>query len=116
MVTLWRTYSLSLIASHCLKVENSCNTYTTTSLSGVVPDHRYCASKGLAIHSYQTPQRFIFQEHLAKSLTKKYSGLGQQKDGFINYAILHVCCVHQDQMLCPLPEYAGLQTPYAKRN
>jgi E3 ubiquitin-protein ligase CCNP1IP1 len=45
-----------------------------------------CASRGLAFYSYQSSQEIIYQEHLAKSLTDKYTVLSQQMDQLIRDA------------------------------
>jgi xylose isomerase len=45
-----------------------------------------CASRGLSFYSYQSSQEIIYQEHLAKSLTEKYTNLNQQMDQLIHDA------------------------------
>lgn len=56
-----------------------------------------CASRGLAFHSYQTSQEIIYQEHLAKGLTEKYTVLNQQMDQLIHDANAQIT-VLQDKM------------------
>lgn len=66
---------------------NPSEDYKTSVLSGLSPTIiMECASRGLAFYSYQASQEIIYQEHLAKSLTEKYSNLSQQMDQLINDA------------------------------
>lgn len=65
--------------------------YKTSVLSGLSPSIIMdCASRGLAFYSYQASQEIIYQEHLAKSLTEKYSDLNQQMDTLINDANVQI--------------------------
>jgi hypothetical protein len=43
-----------------------------------------CASRGLGFYIYQSPQEIIYDEHLAKSLTEKYSTVSQHMDQLIH--------------------------------
>jgi hypothetical protein len=58
-----------------------------------------CASRGLAFWSYQATQEIVYQEHLAKSFTEKYSNLNQQMDQLINDANAQIK-VLQDKIQC----------------
>ncbi|KAF2189743.1 hypothetical protein K469DRAFT_747758 [Zopfia rhizophila CBS 207.26] len=66
---------------------NPTEDYKTSVLSGLGPTIiMECASRGLAFYSYQASQEIIYQEHLAKSLTEKYTNLSQQMDQLIHDA------------------------------
>ena len=61
--------------------------YKTSVLSGLSPTIiMECASRGLGFYSYQASQEIIYQEHLAKSLTEKYTLLNQQVDRLVHDA------------------------------
>jgi hypothetical protein len=63
---------------------NPSEDYKTSVLSGLSPTViMECASRGLSFYSYQSAQEIIYQEHLAKSLTEKYTTLSQQMDQLI---------------------------------
>jgi hypothetical protein len=77
---------------------NPSEDYKTSVLSGLCPAIiMECASRGLAFHSYQTSQEIIYQEHLAKGLTEKYTTLGQQMDQLIHDANSQIKAL-QDKM------------------
>lgn len=66
---------------------NPSEDYKTSILSGLSPAViMEVASRGLGFSTYQSSQEIIYQEHLAKSLTEKYSTLGQQMDQLIHDA------------------------------
>lgn len=68
-----------------------------------------CAGRGLAFYSYQSSQEIIYQEHLAKSLTDKYSNLNQQMDQLIHDANAQIK-VLQDKIQAMQTEQAALET------
>ncbi|KAF2196845.1 hypothetical protein GQ43DRAFT_382355 [Delitschia confertaspora ATCC 74209] len=66
---------------------NPTEDYKTSVLSGLSPSIiMECATRGLAFYSYQASQEIIYEEHLAKSLTDKYTTLSQQMDQLIHEA------------------------------
>jgi hypothetical protein len=66
---------------------NPSEDYKTSVLSGLSPTIiMECASRGLGFYTYQSSQEIIYQEHLAKSLTEKYTSLSQQMDQLIHDA------------------------------
>ncbi|KAF2120971.1 hypothetical protein BDV96DRAFT_641610 [Lophiotrema nucula] len=70
---------------------NPSEDYKTSVLSGLSPTIiMECASRGLQFYSYQASQEIVYQEHLAKSLTEKYSNLSQQMDQLIHDANAHI--------------------------
>ncbi|KAF2472159.1 uncharacterized protein BDR25DRAFT_221303 [Lindgomyces ingoldianus] len=67
-----------------------------------------CASRGLAFFSYQASQEIIYQEHLAKNLTERYTNLSQQMDQLIHDANSQIK-VLQDKMQAMQAEQASLE-------
>ncbi|CAI6248047.1 unnamed protein product [Periconia digitata] len=66
---------------------NPSEEYKTCILSGLNPAAIMdCASRGLSFFSYQTSQEILYQDHLAKSLTDRYSTLNQQMDQLVHDA------------------------------
>ncbi|KAI0380458.1 hypothetical protein F5Y04DRAFT_289435 [Hypomontagnella monticulosa] len=66
---------------------NPSEDYKTSVLSGLSPHIIIeCASRALSFWAYQATQEVIFQEHLGKALTEKYSNLSVHLDKVINDA------------------------------
>ncbi|KAF2131486.1 hypothetical protein P153DRAFT_286395 [Dothidotthia symphoricarpi CBS 119687] len=83
--------------------------YKTSVLSGLSPTIiMECASRGLAFHSYQTSQEIIYQEHLAKGLSEKYTTLSQQMDHLIHDANSQIKLL-QDRMQAMQAEQTTLE-------
>lgn len=70
--------------------------YKTSLLSGLSPTIiMETASRGLAFFSYQVAQEVVYQEHLAKGLTEKYSTLSQQMDQLIHDGNTQIKALHE---------------------
>ncbi|KAH7035672.1 uncharacterized protein B0I36DRAFT_239910 [Microdochium trichocladiopsis] len=66
---------------------NPSEDYKTSVLSGLTP-HTIIetASRGLSFWAYQTTQEVVYQEHLSKKLTEKYTDLNHHLERIINEA------------------------------
>ncbi|KAI0908900.1 hypothetical protein F4823DRAFT_596770 [Ustulina deusta] len=61
--------------------------YKTSVLSGLSPNVIIdCASRALSFWAYQVTQEIIFQQHMSKTLTEKYSNLNVHLDKVVNEA------------------------------
>ncbi|KAI0433659.1 hypothetical protein F5Y09DRAFT_338476 [Xylaria sp. FL1042] len=61
--------------------------YKTSVLSGLSPNVIMdCASRALSFWAYQVTQEIIFQQHMSKTLTEKYSNLNVHLDKVVNDA------------------------------
>ncbi|KAJ8129626.1 hypothetical protein O1611_g4007 [Lasiodiplodia mahajangana] len=61
--------------------------YKTSVLSGLSPNVIIdCASRALSFWAYQVTQEIIFQQHMSKTLTEKYSSLNVHLDKVVNEA------------------------------
>ncbi|GAW19982.1 hypothetical protein ANO14919_094760 [Xylariales sp. No.14919] len=61
--------------------------YKTSVLSGLSPNVIIdCASRALSFWAYQVTQEIIFQKHMSKTLTEKYSNLNVHLDKVVNDA------------------------------
>ncbi|KAI0539266.1 hypothetical protein GGR58DRAFT_524801 [Xylaria digitata] len=61
--------------------------YKTSVLSGLSPNVIIdCASRALSFWAYQVTQEIIFQQHMSKTLTEKYSNLNVHLDKVVNDA------------------------------
>ncbi|KAI0148233.1 hypothetical protein F4776DRAFT_660404 [Hypoxylon sp. NC0597] len=70
---------------------NPSEDYKTSVLSGLSPNIIIeCASRALSFWAYQATQEVVYQEHLSKALTEKYSGLNVHLDKVINEANLEI--------------------------
>ncbi|KAF2661351.1 hypothetical protein K491DRAFT_710928 [Lophiostoma macrostomum CBS 122681] len=88
---------------------NPSEDYKTSVLSGLSPTViMECASRGLAFYSYQSSQEIVYQEHLAKSLTEKYTNLNQQMDQLIHEANAQIKGL-QDKIQSMQVEQASLE-------
>ncbi|KAF2272097.1 uncharacterized protein EI97DRAFT_407010 [Westerdykella ornata] len=88
---------------------NPSEDYKTSVLSGLSPTIiMECASRGLSFYSYQASQEIVYQEHLAKSLTDKYTTLNQQMDQLIHDANTQIKML-QDKLQTMQAEQATLE-------
>ncbi|OTA63136.1 hypothetical protein K449DRAFT_329426 [Hypoxylon sp. EC38] len=70
---------------------NPSEDYKTSVLSGLSPNIiMECASRALSFWAYQATQEVVYQEHLSKALTEKYSSLNVHLDKVINEANLEI--------------------------
>ncbi|KAI1409048.1 hypothetical protein F5Y13DRAFT_203871 [Hypoxylon sp. FL1857] len=70
---------------------NPSEDYKTSVLSGLSPNIIIeCASRALSFWAYQATQEVVYQEHLSKALTEKYSSLNVHLDKVINEANLEI--------------------------
>ncbi|KAI1205886.1 uncharacterized protein F4807DRAFT_464348 [Annulohypoxylon truncatum] len=70
---------------------NPSEDYKTSVLSGLSPNIIIeCASRALSFWAYQATQEVVYQEHLSKALTEKYSNLSVHLDKVINEANLEI--------------------------
>ncbi|KAF1968619.1 hypothetical protein BU23DRAFT_479677 [Bimuria novae-zelandiae CBS 107.79] len=67
-----------------------------------------CASRGLAFYSYQSSQEVIYQEHLAKALTEKYTSLSQDMDQLVHDANARITAL-QEKLQAMQEEQASLE-------
>ncbi|KAI0173343.1 hypothetical protein GGR52DRAFT_590485 [Hypoxylon sp. FL1284] len=66
---------------------NPSEDYKTSVLSGLSPNVIIeCASRALSFWAYQASQEVVYQEHLSRALTEKYSSLSVHLDKVINEA------------------------------
>lgn len=90
---------------------NPSEDYKTSVLSGLSPTIiMECASRGLSFYTYQSSQEIIYQEHLAKSLTEKYTVLSQQMDQLIHDANAQIKALQdklQSMLKAPYPMAAS---------
>ncbi|KAI2472365.1 hypothetical protein F4781DRAFT_445336 [Annulohypoxylon bovei var. microspora] len=77
---------------------NPSEDYKTSVLSGLSPNIIIeCASRALSFWAYQATQEVVYQEHLSKALTEKYSNLSVHLDKVINEANLEISSMRMDQ-------------------
>ncbi|KAI0889602.1 uncharacterized protein GGS22DRAFT_176883 [Annulohypoxylon maeteangense] len=70
---------------------NPSEDYKTSVLSGLSPNIIIeCASRALSFWAYQATQEVVYQEHLSKALTEKYSNLSVHLDKVINEANIEI--------------------------
>ncbi|KAI1757104.1 hypothetical protein F4782DRAFT_481241 [Xylaria castorea] len=69
--------------------------YKTSVLSGLSPNVIIdCASRALSFWAYQVTQEIIFQQHMSKTLTEKYSSLNVHLDKVVNDANAEITNCH----------------------
>ncbi|KAI0203860.1 hypothetical protein F4808DRAFT_476218 [Astrocystis sublimbata] len=69
--------------------------YKTSVLSGLSPNVIIdCASRALSFWAYQVTQEIIFQQHMSKTLTEKYSSLNVHLDKVVNEANAEIANCH----------------------
>ncbi|KAI0466448.1 hypothetical protein F4859DRAFT_526731 [Xylaria cf. heliscus] len=69
--------------------------YKTSVLSGLSPNVIIdCASRALSFWAYQVTQEIIFQQHMSKTLTEKYSSLNVHLDKVVNEANAEISNCH----------------------
>ncbi|KAI1734773.1 hypothetical protein F4680DRAFT_453651 [Xylaria scruposa] len=69
--------------------------YKTSVLSGLSPNVIIdCASRALSFWAYQVTQEIIFQQHMSKTLTEKYSSLNVHLDKVVNDANAEIANCH----------------------
>ncbi|KAI0450859.1 hypothetical protein F5B21DRAFT_489012 [Xylaria acuta] len=69
--------------------------YKTSVLSGLSPNVIIdCASRALSFWAYQVTQEIIFQQHMSKTLTEKYSSLNIHLDKVVNEANAQIANCH----------------------
>ncbi|KAI1814669.1 hypothetical protein GGS20DRAFT_547327 [Poronia punctata] len=69
--------------------------YKTSVLSGLSPNVIMdCASRALSFWAYQVTQEIIYQEHMSKTLTSKYSSLNVHLDKVVNDANAEITNCH----------------------
>ncbi|KAI1176677.1 hypothetical protein F4777DRAFT_577785 [Nemania sp. FL0916] len=69
--------------------------YKTSVLSGLSPNVIIdCASRALSFWAYQVTQEIIFQQHMSKTLTEKYSNLNVHLDKVVNDANAEIANSH----------------------
>ncbi|KAI1156689.1 hypothetical protein F4825DRAFT_458875 [Nemania diffusa] len=69
--------------------------YKTSVLSGLSPNVIIdCASRALSFWAYQVTQEIIFQQHMSKTLTEKYSNLNVHLDKLVNEANAEISNCH----------------------
>ncbi|KAI0409411.1 hypothetical protein F4802DRAFT_604166 [Xylaria palmicola] len=69
--------------------------YKTSVLSGLSPNIIIdCASRALSFWAYQVTQEIIFQQHMSKTLTEKYSSLNVHLDKVVNEANAEIANCH----------------------
>ncbi|KAI1456622.1 hypothetical protein F4805DRAFT_475763 [Annulohypoxylon moriforme] len=77
---------------------NPSEDYKTSVLSGLSPNIIIeCASRALSFWAYQATQEVVYQEHLSKALTEKYSNLNVHLDKVINEANFEINSMRMDQ-------------------
>ncbi|KAI0833955.1 hypothetical protein F5Y06DRAFT_307273 [Hypoxylon sp. FL0890] len=70
---------------------NPSEDYKTSVLSGLSPNTiMECASRALSFWAYQATQEVVYQEHISKAVTEKYSSLNVHLDKVINEANLEI--------------------------
>lgn len=69
-----------------------------------------CAGRGLSFYTYQASQEIIYQQHLAKGLTEKYTSLSQQMEQLIHDANAQIK-VLQDKLQGLLRPVVRFPTP-----
>ncbi|KAI1103906.1 hypothetical protein F4804DRAFT_308854 [Jackrogersella minutella] len=70
---------------------NPSEDYKTSVLSGLSPNVIIeCTSRALSFWAYQATQEVVYQEHLSKALTEKYSNLSVHLDKVISEANLEI--------------------------
>ncbi|KAI3323567.1 hypothetical protein HD806DRAFT_522710 [Xylariaceae sp. AK1471] len=69
--------------------------YKTSVLSGLSPNVIMdCASRALSFWAYQVTQEIIYQQHMSKTLTDKYSSLNVHLDKVVNDANAEIANCH----------------------